>query len=498
MLTAQEKADALAAQFECALQNPLADVLPAFTQKVNDEIESFIAAPIPSNEIFTEPSITRIKSIIRKLKNTKAPGKDKICNSLIKKLPPLAIKYIHSIISLCMRNSYFPNQWKHAEVIAIHKPGKDPSTPASYRPISLLSSISKILERVVLERINDHLDDNNILPKQQFGFRPKFSTVHQLNRIVKQVKSKLKTKESTGMLLMDVEKAFDRVWHNGLIYKMMKYNFPHRIIKFIYSFLNNRKFHVQVIGKKSQTKIINFGVAQGAVLSPTLYNIYTSDIPKQLNNAELALFADDTAIFSSSRFSSIIINSLKSSMTRLHRYFLKWKIKLNTSKTEAIFFTRRRTRELPGSTITIGNETISWKTEAKYLGMIFDKTMTLNKHVDYAIAKSNKIAQILFPLINRSSNLDHWNKMMVYKQIIRPALTYGCPLFHHIAPTNIKKMQVFQNKILKMILDLPTFTSTSHIHEVTEMPFIKEYSTKLNETFNNRLHFYNDLFPDVP
>lgn len=300
------------------------------------------------------------------------------------------------------------------------------------------------------------------------------------------------------MLLMDVEKAFDRVWHNGLIYKMIKYNFPHRITKFIYSFLNNREFHVKVIGKMSETKTINFGVAKGAVLSPTLYNIYTSDIPKQLNNTELALFADDTAIFSSSRFSSIIINSLKSSMTRLDRYFLKWKIKLNTSKTEAIFFTRRRTRELPGPTITIGNEIISWKSEAKYLGMIFDKTMTLNKHVDYAIAKSNKISQILFPLINRSSNLDLWNKMMVYKQIIRPALTYGCPLFKHIAPTNIKKMQVFQNKIIKMILDLPTYTSTNHIQEITEIPIIEEYATKLNETFNNRLDFYNDLFPDVP
>ena len=130
--------------------------------------------------------------------------------------------------------------------------------------------------------------------------------------------------------------------------------------------------------------------------------------------------------------------------------------------------------------------------------MIFDKTMTLNKHVDYAIAKSNKISQILFPLINRSSNLDHWNKMMVYKQIIRPALTYGFPLFHHIAPTNIKKMQVFQNKIFKMILVLPTFSRTNQIHEITEMPYIEVFATKLNETIIDRLHFYNEIFPDVP
>ena len=165
LLTAQEKADALAAQFECAHQNPLADVHPTFTQKVNDEVENFINSPIPSNETLTEPSIRFIKAIIRKLKNTKAPGRDRISNTIIKKLPPIGIKYVHLIISLCMRNSYFPNQWKHAEVIAIHKPGKDPTTPSSYRPISLLSSISKILEREVLYKCySTNKDTADVLP----------------------------------------------------------------------------------------------------------------------------------------------------------------------------------------------------------------------------------------------------------------------------------------------------------------------------------------------
>lgn len=276
---------------------------------------------------------------------------------------------------------------------------------------------------------------------------------------------------------------------------MINYKFPNHLTKLIHSFLSNRQFHVKVLGKKSTTKELKFGVAQGAVLSPTLYNIFTSDIPQNLNNVEIALFADDTAIYCSSRFSAQITNSLKSAMTRLNRYFIRWKIKLNASKTQAIFFTRRRTRELPGPTITIDQEEIQWKTEAKYLGMILDKTMTLNKHVNYAIDKSNKIKHILFPLINRSSVLDQWNKLMVYKQIIRPALTYGCPLFPHIAPTNIKKMQLFQNQIIKMILNQPKYTRTQIIHEETEIPYIDEYITKLNDTFNDRLLYYNELFP---
>ena len=495
LLTAQEKADALATQFENSHLNPLNNCNPAFTKKIKDEIDNFIIESLPINDDFYVPSIVLIKSIIIKLKNTKAPGKDRIHNTLLKKLPHIALQHIRTIIKLCFQNCCFPMQWKHAEVIPIHKPGKDPTSPSSYRPISLLSSLSKIMERVILFQINDHIEDNNILPKQQFGFRQKFSTVHQLHRIITHGKDKLKNKESTGMLLMDVEKAFDRVWHDGLIHKMIKFEFPNRLIKLIYSFLSNRQFHVKVLGKNSITKELKYGVAQGAVLSPTLYNLFTADIPQHLNNVEIALFADDTAIFCSSRFSAPIVNSLKSAMTRLQRYFTRWKIKSNSSKTQAIFFTRRRTRELPGPTITIDHVEIQRKTEAKYLGMILDKTMTLNKHVDYAVEKSNKIKQILFPLINRASVLDQWNKLMVYKQIIRPALTYGCPLFPHIAPTNIKKMQIFQNKIIKMILNQSRFTRTQYIHDETEIPYIEEYIKKLNDTFNSRLIHYNELFP---
>jgi hypothetical protein len=174
-----------------------------------------------------------IISILRNLKNSKAPGIDGINNSLLKQLPPRGIEFMKFIINSCMNLSYFPKCWKHAKVIALHKPGKPTTDPYSYRPISLLSSISKILERVILHRITQHIDENGIIPEQQCGFRAKRSTTYQINNVLNNARENLNQQKSTGMIFLDVEKAFDRVWHKGLLYKMLQLNFPKNIIKII-------------------------------------------------------------------------------------------------------------------------------------------------------------------------------------------------------------------------------------------------------------------------
>jgi hypothetical protein len=126
---------------------------------------------------------------------------------------------MHSkIFNSCLKLCSFPKKWRHATVIPIPKPGRDHSDPSNYRPISLLSSISKILERVILKRLNAFISGHNILPNHQFGFRAAHSTSHQLNRVVRHVKNTRAQEESTGVLLLDVERAFDSVWLDALLH----------------------------------------------------------------------------------------------------------------------------------------------------------------------------------------------------------------------------------------------------------------------------------------
>jgi hypothetical protein len=215
-------------------------------------------------------------------------------------LPPRGINFLTFIINSCLKLDYFPPRWKHAKVVPIPKHGKDLSKPDSFRPISLLCSLSQILERVVLNRINKHIELENIIPEEQHGFRQKFSTTKQLTKLIISAKENMDNKKSTGLVMLDVEKAFDRVWHAGLLHKMINLNFPQYLTCMVSNFLQDRSFHVDVNGAQSHTYDIPFGVPQGAVLSPTLYNIYyTHDIPKS-PKTKLALFADDTAFYSSS------------------------------------------------------------------------------------------------------------------------------------------------------------------------------------------------------
>ena len=147
------------------------------------------------------------------------------------------------------------------------------------------------------------------------------------------------------MVLFDIEKAFDRVWHAGLIYKLYKLEFPFYLIKIINSFLKDRKFVVRVGTSISEEKSIPFGLPQGSSLSPSLYNLFIHDIPE--GGTEMALYADDTAIFTSSRFSKTIEKRLKNKSKQLLNYFTKWKITINKNKTQAIFFSRRRKKTTP-------------------------------------------------------------------------------------------------------------------------------------------------------
>ncbi|KAG5670078.1 hypothetical protein PVAND_000363 [Polypedilum vanderplanki] len=194
--TPEEKANKLAEVFESNHLNPLERSSPDFTSLIKNKV-SGLRQPLPANELPTFTDADEIFSIIQNLKNPKCPGADQISNRLIKKLPRRGIIHLVNILNACLQLNYFPNKWKFAKIIPIPKPGKVKSNPTSYRPISLLSSLSKILEKVILVRLQHHIEVNNIIPKEQFGFRSNSSTTHQLYKIINNAHEGLKFKKST-------------------------------------------------------------------------------------------------------------------------------------------------------------------------------------------------------------------------------------------------------------------------------------------------------------
>lgn len=474
--------------------------------KVIADSHSLTHSPIPRNrferEVFRESasldqqppelnpedliSIRSLRRAIRLLKGGKAPGLDKISNTLIKHLPNKVIVYIIHLFNACLKVGYFPKNWKIAKITCLKKPNKNPEDPKNYRPISLLSALGKLFERLILDRLQCHVDDNDIINKVQFGFRRGHSCVHQAVRLTKLVKRSWRRKRSTAVVTLDIERAFDTVWHKGLIYKLINIGTPQNLCKIIKSFLEDREFSVYVGSSKTQTHKIVAGVPQGSLLSPLLYSIYTTDIPTPAK-CVLCQYADDTAMAVTGLKALTMTKTMNAGLRSLNRFFTKWRIKINPTKTEAIFFTKRRKPQYkPSEPVKLNGSDVSWKDSVRYLGVHIDKRLTFKSHVDKTIEKNELLIKVLYPLIGRSSRLLMKNKMLLFKQIFRPTLSFAAPVISQCAATHRKRLQIAQNKVLKIIMNVPVRTATEEVHDHCGVEYFDQFIQRLTDSFITR------------
>lgn len=463
-----------------SFKHPIDNVVKDFIHQLNNS---------PMEDMISLTTPNEIKLIIRKFRPFKAPGIDGIQNILLKNLPKKAIVLLTLIFNGCLKIGYFPSCFKCAKIVPVLKPNKDPCQPVSYRPISLLSCLGKIFEGIILNRISTFINQNNIIIAEQFGFRSGHSTIHQVCRINNFISQNKSIKKSTGLVLLDIEKAFDTVWHDGLLFKLKKFGFSTSIIKLINSFLSKREFKVFLNGSFSDPKLIPAGIPQGSLLSPTLYSLFISDFIKP-KNCEIALYADDTAIYSSSKQTRGIITKLQHGLNTIGKYFKKWKIKVNSDKTNAIIFPYNRSKRLlPRSNLFMDNSSIPFSNDVEYLGFILHKSHNFNHHIRYVCDKAIKCSRSLYPFLNRKSKLSIDNKMLLYTQVIRAIITYGSPVWFKSAQCHIQKLQIIQNKNLKIINNLPLRFSTMNLHEKINISTINGFINEFCSTFFSKCSY---------
>lgn len=431
------------------------------------------------------PDITveEISNIIKMLKPFKSPGPDTIQNILLKNLPSSAIIWLTSVLNCCIRRSHWPSSFKIAKVIPILKAGKNPCDARSFRPISLLNSLGKLLEKVIYNRLIDFIEEKQLLPKHQFGFRRGHSTTQQAMRIKQFIVNNKRLRKSTGVLLLDIEKAFDSIWHDGLIFKLIKMKLPTYLIRIIQAFVRNRHFAVYVNGCSSNVTDIPAGLAQGTCISPILYSLFVADMPTD-NEIFTALYADDTALATTAKQSDTIIHRLNKSIESHHEYFNKWRIKVNANKTQPILFpfdnSRRR---MPNIALKNGTHIIELSKAVKYLGVTIDTKMNFAEYITNTVDKTTKCFRALYPMLTHNSSLSLSNKTLIYTAVVRPIMTYGSPVWSSAAQTHLKKLSTLQNKVLKTIFNLHRRTPTDFMQQITGICLISEFIENLDSKF---------------
>ncbi|KAL1128867.1 hypothetical protein AAG570_013401 [Ranatra chinensis] len=277
--TNPEKATLLAKYFSGVNNQSTTRGNRSFVEQVDAQVRRILTAPpevsptdtiteTPTAKLYKHTTPVEIREVLTKLKTNKAPGSDGITNKVAKNISRKALTKLTNIINAILRTCHYPRQWKTATVVALPKPGKLPSLPSSYRPISLLSVLAKITDKIILSRLLRVTEALDIIPDSQFGFRRKHATTHQLSRVVSHVSEHMKSGRSTAMVSLDCEKAYDTVWTNGLLFRLTEYKFPLPLIKIMQSYLSDRNIRVRIGESLSEEVSLQAGLPQGSVLSP--------------------------------------------------------------------------------------------------------------------------------------------------------------------------------------------------------------------------------------
>jgi len=308
-LSDSEKAEALADNLEAQFQHVTDPSVPAVIEKVDVAQRSSFLSPAGEPQLITPDAV---HDVIRGLK---------VSNRALKHLPTRAVSLLAPIFNLVLRTHHLPQTWKHARLISILKPGKNSALSSSYRPISLLDTIGKLFEKILLAMILHVVNERGLMRDEQFGFRRRHNTSLQLVRLVKRITRNFGEKRLTGAVILDVAKAFDTVWIDGLLYKLTNFNFPSYIVHTISSYLRARTFEASFYSATSSRRGMGAGVAQGGLISPVLFSLYVNYIPPPSNHVVLAFYEDDTAIIVTSHKPTLLVNHLESHLNDLQRSY---------------------------------------------------------------------------------------------------------------------------------------------------------------------------------
>lgn len=418
--------------------------------------------------VISEVTVTEqeVLDAIGTINVNKAVGPDTISNRMLVSVKLDISKPLCMLFNKSLQERTFPSDWKNAFVIPLFKKG-DKSLPSNYRPVSLLSCVSKLFEKIIFKRVFNHLKDQSLLYKYQSGFIPGYSTNHQLIELYHNILLALDRKQMTSVTFADISKAFDTVWIKALLYKLRKYGVNGDLLSWFNSYLTGRTQRVIIKDAISPTRRVHAGVPQGSVLGPLLFLIFINDIADGMTGLG-RLFADDTSIGHTAHDIDSLKTQVNIDLQYLNDWSTKWQIRFNPNKTDIMIFDiRGRDHD---AIFTFGNTRINTVNSHMHLGVVFSSDCRWTKHIDKLIESASKQLNILRKL---KYKLTRPYLEKIYLVFIRPVLEYASEVWDNCGFINCDRLEKVQLEAARIVTGLPAFASRESLYSETGWDSLK-------------------------
>jgi exonuclease III len=435
--------------------------------------------PFPNMKLKTV-STKEIEKIIKSLKPKNSTGYDEISTKLIKISASFISSPLTHICNKSLSSGMFPDRMKYAVVKPLFKKG-DKSKTSNYRPISILSSFSKILEKVMSNQLHEHLSKHKILASEQFGFRPDSTTNNAIYMLVNEILNALNSKLTVGGIFFDLEKAFDCLNHNILISKLKFYGIHGKTQSWFESYLNNRYMRVKIPEEGSNQPSystwdkITDGVPQGSVLGPLLFLIYINDLPGTVNKKAVPiLFADDTSIIVKSSELKDFQNNMAMTFNCVNNWFKVNFLSINVEKTHYLQF---KTKNKPTCNINIvcNNNLVTALPKIKFLGIYIQDSIKWSCHIDHIIPK---LSSACYAMRSIKPIMSLNTLKTIYYSCFNAIISYGLPFWGN-SPDAIKVFRI-QKRIIRIMLGCKQRVSCRNLfRRLKILPLASQYILSL-------------------
>lgn len=444
------------------------------------------------HSIFTYPVTVEevLKVAHTNVKPNKAAGYDDFKPGIIKQVIPYIVKPLTHLCNISFNTGIFPDKLKIAKVKPIFKKG-DPSHFENYRPISLLSVFSKIIERLMFNRIYSFLCKYNVLNNEQYGFRPDHSTELALADAVNNIYNSLDKNNTCVGVFLDLSKAFDTIDHKILLSKLFFYGIRGTTLNWLDSYLSNRYQYTLYKNSKSELAKIACGVPQGSILGPLLFIIYVNDIVNVSDIAKTILFADDTNIFFDSQNLLSSHKTVSTELTKFSSWFAANKLSLNIEKTNYMVFNASHSFRWDHN-ITMNDKIINRVNTTKFLGVHIDNKLSWRDHIS---AVCNRVARNTGIICKLKHYLPPNILRTLYITLILPQLTYCTTIWSGTYSTNLNHLCVLQKRAIRHISHAAPRDHTSPLYKRLNLLKLNDIIRVQLATFAYKA--WNGLLPEA-